>query len=158
MKNHSHSRRKEKTTEEKISACDFSLELLDLQVKGQMLGFYADILSYLATLESIELVNLKKENNGEIDGIDETSFINPDMTVLQSLYLTLASRINFTNIGFIRYDMLYQRYLDGDIDFSLQPNVDINIGNLLGILSYYYSIRGAVGLFKRNMEQPVFGI
>lgn len=158
MKNHSHRSKKEKTTEEKIAACDFSLELLNVQVRSQMLGFCADMLSYLATLESIELVTLKKQNNGEVEGIDESNFTNPDITVLQSLYFALASKVNFTNIGFMRYNMLYQQYLDGEIDFSLQPNIDINIGNLLGILSYYYSIKGAAGLFQRDIEQPVFGI
>lgn len=63
-----------------------------------------------------------------------------------------------TEIGFIKYNKLYKKYTNGEITYSLKPNVDINIGNVLGLISSYYTLRGVKGIYKRNIDQPVLGV
>ncbi|SFC13465.1 hypothetical protein [Clostridium uliginosum] len=136
-------------TEEDIE----KLRLLDIQRRAQIISIYASILSYMSTIEGIELIYSKYTNNSNSNNVP-----NPDIPALQSVYLGLITRSIFTEIGVNKYNMLYEKYINGKITYSLKPNIDINIGNMLGIISSYYTLRGTKGIYDRDINQPIFGI
>ncbi|AOR23683.1 hypothetical protein [Clostridium taeniosporum] len=144
---------KENSTENFTQEDIKELRLLDIQKCAQIISIYADILGYISILESIELVYSKYRNE-----VDPTTLPNPDIPILEAVNLGIISRSIFTEVGFIRYNDLYQKYINGEITYSLKPNVDINIGNVLGLASSYYILRGLKAISKRNIEQPIIGV
>lgn len=128
-----------------------TLELLNIQKAAQIMFIYSDVLAYISTLEGIELIYSKYNGNSE-------AMFNPDIPAVQSLYIAILAKLTTTQIGFIRYGHLYEKYIKGQIDFSLVPNVNINIGNALGLVSYSYLFAGAKGIYERDLSQPIFGI
>ena len=129
------------------------LRLLDTQKCAQTISIYANILSYISTLEGIELIYSKYNK-----GVNSNELPNPDIPALQSVYLGLISKSMTTEIGFIKYNKLYKKYINGEITYSLRPNIDINLGNIFGLISLYYTLNGTKGIYKRNIDQPIFGI
>ena len=128
-----------------------NLELLNTQKTAQIMFIYSDILSYISTLEGIELIYSKYNNN-------EQAMFNPDIPALQSAYLALFGKVIITEVGFTRYNHQLEKFINGQINYSLEPNVNINIGNSLGLISYLYLLSGAQGIYQRDLSQPVFGI
>ncbi|MGG7175957.1 hypothetical protein ACQPU1_00085 [Clostridium paraputrificum] len=135
-----------------ISSDDMEeLRLLNIQLGADIIAIISDILSYTSTRQSIDLVYSKY--NGEPGDVTM-----PDVTALESLYVGLIARFIYTEISFIRYDHLYEKYMNGEIEYSLQPDLDIINGNMLRNIGVFYSIRGAWGIYDRDTNQPVFGI
>ncbi|CDM67576.1 hypothetical protein CM240_0409 [Clostridium bornimense] len=128
-----------------------SLKLLDEQLRAQTMFIYSDYLSYLATIEGIQLIYSKYDSN-------ITNIYNPDITTLQSIYAAIVARLMLADVAFTKYDILIKRFKNGEINFSLQPNDDINTANILSALGYMYALRGAQGIYERDISQPVFGI
>ena len=116
----------------------------------QTIFIYSDFLSYKSTLESIELI-YDKYNNKRSDA-------NPDVPALEAAYLSLLGKGVTAQIGFSRYNVLYERYLNGEIDYSLEPNRYLNIGNILSIVAYAYLLEGVKGIYDRDLSQPILGI
>lgn len=137
-----------------INLSDFdlkSLELLNIQKNMGLLAIYADILSYISTLESIDLIYARYDENAK-------NIPNPDIPILQSAYISIFIRIIFTQIGFTKYDMLLERSNNGDYKYSLDPNRKINMANLLGIVANSYSLSAIEEIYLREKDQPIFGI
>ncbi|WP_051540127.1 hypothetical protein [Clostridium ihumii] len=137
-----------------INLSDFdlkSLELLNIQKNMGLLAIYADILSYISTLESIDLVYAQYDSNAK-------NVHNPDIPALQAAYIFMFTRIVFTQIGFTKYDMLLERSNNGDYKYSLDPNRKINMANLLGIVANSYSLSAIEEIYLREKDQPIFGI
>ena len=129
-----------------------SLKLLDEQLRAQTMFIYSDFLSYLATIEGIQLIYSK------YDSSISSNIYNPDITALQSVYAAIVARLMIADVAFTKYDILINRFNNGEIDFSLQPNVDINIANILSLMGYMYALRGTQGIYERDITQPVFGV
>lgn len=128
-----------------------ALELLKVQKIAQIMFIYSDILAYESTLEGIELIYSKYNGKQE-------HFFNPDATAVQSLNWAIFAKVISTGIGFTRYEHLYEKAIKGEIDYSLTPNININFGNAIGLVSYFYLLYGAIGIYERDLSQPVFGI
>lgn len=158
-----HSSRKSRNKTQKSNSTngnnyEHNMALLQEQLRNQMLIFSSSMLSYYSTLAGIELLNVKHENNDRLEAIDQSLFYAADILAIQSLLFGIISRYNFMQIGFIKYNELYESYENGEISYSLQPNIDINIGNVLGMLSSFYSYRGALGIYERDLQQPIYGV
>lgn len=137
---------------------NYNLQLLYTQLQNQIVFICSDMLSYIVTLESIYLVNLKKEYGENLENLDLSSIPNPDITTIQSVFLAIYARLNFTQIAVLRYNELFQKYLNGEIEYSLLPNINIIIGNYISLLGYYFTFMGAMGLYERDLTQPIFGV
>lgn len=70
----------------------------------------------------------------------------------------MLARVAYTAISFIRYQHLYERKINGEFDFSLEPNVNANISNILRTLGTYYALIAAIGIYNRDISQPIIGI
>ena len=128
-----------------------ALELLNIQKIAQIMFIYSDILSYISTLEGIELIYNKYNNNSE-------TIFNPDIPAVQSAYIAILAKSIITQVGFIRFNHLYKKYINGEIDYSIKPNININIGNIIGLVSYSYLLSGVKGIYERDLSQPIFGV
>lgn len=128
-----------------------ALNLLDIQLNAQLVGIVSDLLSYEATIEGIKLVYSK--HNGE-----SMTAYKQDVLAIQSVYLGIFTKLIFTQIGLTRYEHLYEKYMNGELDYSLAPNEDVNTANLIGLITSYYSLRAALAFYERDSNQPIFGI
>ena len=128
-----------------------SLELLNIQKIAQIMFIYSDILAYISTLEGIQLIYSKYNSNSE-------NMFNPDIPAVQSAYIAILAKSIITQIGFTRFSHIYEKYINGEIDYSINPNININIGNVLGLISYSYLLVGVKGIYERDLSQPIFGV
>ena len=62
------------------------------------------------------------------------------------------------DVAFTKYEILNKKLKNGEINYSLQPNADINTANILSAIGYMYALRGAQGIYDRDITQPVFGV
>lgn len=127
------------------------LYLLNIQHSADIIVILSDILSYASTIESIELIYNKYDKNTK-------RVPNPDIPAVQSIQLLMLARVVYTAISFIRYQHLYERKINGEFDFSLEPNVNANISNILRTLGTYYALIAAIGIYNRDISQPIIGI
>ena len=128
-----------------------TLRLLNMQLYGNLVFVVSDVLSYISTIESINLVYSKYENTSE-------NLPDPDVPALESAYLAVIARSILFDLGFARYGHLVDKFNNGEIDFSLSPDEDINLGNIFGVISYMYLLRGAMAIYERDLSLPVFGL
>lgn len=127
------------------------LHLLGIQHFADVICIISDILSYISTLESIQLVYSKYD-----DTQDEVA--NPDIPAVKAAILLLFARLFYSQIGVIRYDHLYERKMNGEYNYSLKPNVDINIANIFKTIGSFYGLIAAIEIYNRDTQQPILGI
>ena len=127
------------------------LRLLNIQHRADVICIISDIFSYRATLESIELVYSRYDNTAD-------QIANPDIPAIKAALLLLIARLIYNQIGFIRYDHLYERKMRGEYEHSLKPNVDINIANIFKTIGSFYGLIAAIEIYNRDLQQPIFGI
>lgn len=127
------------------------LYLLNIQKFADIIFIVSDVISYISTKESIDLIYSKY-------GFIPDRIPNPDVSAIQSIVLTLAARLIYTQIGFIRYEHLYDKKINGELEYSLKPNVDINISNIFRTVGNFYGLMAAIEIYNRDMGQPIFGI
>lgn len=136
----------------KISSEDKeSIRLLNDQLGACIVGTLAYLFLYESTYEGIELI-FKKYSGEEIYTTE------PDILSLESTYLFLIERLIFANVAFTRFNIVYNKAINGQFNFSIKPNVDICIANIFNIIADIYFIIGAQGIYDRDRLQPIFGI
>lgn len=127
------------------------LYLLNIQHSADILGILSSILSYLSTVESFELIYNKYDKTPK-------RAANPDVPLVQSMQLLMVSRVMYTVISFLKYQLLYERKINGDFNFSLEPNVNANISNILRTLGTYYGLMAGIGIYNRDITRPIIGV
>ena len=127
------------------------LNLLSYQHIADIISIIGDLLSYLSTIESINLIYSRYTNETE-------NVPNPDIPAVQSLELLVISRFIYTQLGFIRFDHLKERKSKGEVDFSLEPDIYVNISNILRTSGTLYALLAAYGIYERDLSQPIIGI
>lgn len=55
-------------------------------------------------------------------------------------------------------ELIYKLNLLGQFEYSIKPNIDINIGNIFGLIGLLFLICGAEELYQRDDIQPIFGV
>lgn len=124
------------------------LELLKIELISAILFIAGDVLFYIATTEGIEEIYS--------DYIGEEYNVNPDIAIIQSEIFYLIARGTLTYVAIKRYNSLYEKYMNGEIEYSLVPDVQFIIGNIFGFIGYYYEFLAAIGIYDRNINEPVF--
>lgn len=127
------------------------LNLLEIQANAAIMYLISDFLSYISTIESMELIYNKYD---ELRG----SNANPDIPAVGSAFFAIIAAILFSNISFTRYNSLYEKYINGEINYSLDPNIQICIGNVFSVIAKVYILIGALGIYERDITQPIFGV
>ena len=74
------------------------------------------------------------------------------------MYIFFIAQLISTGIAIAKYNILYKRKLNQEINYSLAPNIYIIISNLISIIAYIYLINGAEGIFSRDQGQTILGI
>lgn len=138
-----------------LSEDDFrNLDLLSIQKFAILLNIYSDILSYKVTLEGFDLINNKESIT--TDEQQELT-IKIDKEVIEALRFTIASRSLLTYVALTRYNIVYDRKLNGDFQYSLEANELINVGIILRLLGDVISLQAAYEILERDGDS-VFGI
>ena len=128
-----------------------NIQLLNFQLVGVTLSLYANALLYEAYIKSYDLIynkeNVTREDKLQIDTI-----------ILKALYAFLASALISAQIANIRYGVVSDKINKGEVNYSIQPNIDLFIANVLNVTANIYYIKGTKGLYDRDNIQPIFGI
>lgn len=132
-----------------------SIMLLLLQLKSMLIDLCGVAFIWNSTIEGIEYILERYDN---IEGNEHSTNLEPDMLVLQGSYIFLYSKLINTNVAFTRFNTVYKKKAEGNYKYSLQPNYDVNIANILNLLVSYYYIRASQILVSRDTRQPVYGI
>ncbi|MDD6795290.1 MAG: hypothetical protein PUE01_07785 [Clostridiaceae bacterium] len=129
------------------------LQLLAVQRFALSLFICSDLTSYKATLSGIQgIINKYLDEPIEVG--------NPDEYALSAAIFSLMGRVIFQNIAFTKYGYLVERRGKGlvNYDYSLEPNEIIALANVNGVVTNILSLVGALGIYSRDLNQPVFGI
>ena len=129
----------------------YKLDLLYTQLMAQYLFLIARFYLFESTFESIDIIYNKYNNL--MDRIP-----NPDIPAVKASYIYFIGQLIVTQVGFERFNQIYTKYINGEIDYSIQPDIDINIANILSIIADYYYIVASEGIYDRDLDQPIFGI
>ncbi|CAM2077661.1 MAG: hypothetical protein NSGCLCUN01_01849 [uncultured Clostridium sp.] len=135
-----------------------SLLLLEIQLRGTLIVIYGQLLLIQANFQGREVIYNKYKDNNDIDNSNTMSQVTPDKTVLKATYIFFLIKLLFIQIAFTRYNTVYNKKLNGEFPYSLEPNILINNANLLDLISCIYYIKAAEGILARDNNQPVFGI
>ncbi|WP_133013547.1 hypothetical protein [Clostridium cuniculi] len=135
-----------------------SLLLLEIQLRGTLIVIYGQLLLIQANFQGREVIYNKYKDNNDIDNSNTMLQVTPDKTVLKATYIFFLIKLLFIQIAFTRYNTVYNKKLNGEFPYSLEPNILINNANLLDLISCIYYIKAAEGILARDNNQPVFGI
>jgi len=127
------------------------LYLLKIQHSADILVILSSILSYASTIEGIELIYNKYDEPTQ-------RAVKSDVPAIQSMQLLVLARVMYTLVSFLRYHHLYKRKVNGDFSFSLEANINANRSNILRTVGAYYGLIAAVGIYNRDITQPIIGI
>ena len=127
------------------------LNLLSYQHVADIMVIIGSLLSYISTIESVELIYSRYNGGTE-------NMPNPDIPAVQSAQLSVMARFIYTQLGFIRFENLKERKAKGEINFSLEPDMYVNISNILGTSGALYALLAAYGIYERDLSQPIIGI
>ena len=141
-----------------------SLLLLEIQLRGTLIVIYGQLLLMQANFQGREVIYNKYKDKNDIDNSKNSnnsntmSQVTPDKTVLKATYIFFLIKLLFIQIAFTRYNTVYNKKLNGEFPYSLEPNILINNANLLDLISCIYYIKAAEEILARDNNQPVFGI
>lgn len=131
----------------------YLFNLLNIQEAAVQLVLFADLLSYEIVQEGKEIIiNRYMDTGVKID-----PWI-PDLVNLQSLYIYGIAKVMFYYISVSRYEYLYNKKQKGEWEYSLEPNIYVNIYNLLGLFGLCLAIDASIEFFNRDTATPVFGV
>lgn len=132
----------------------FLYHLLDIQEAAVQLVVFADLLSYEVALEGKDIILSKYYS---IDNVRKNSDI--DQLVLKSLYIYAIARVMFFYVAIQRYTYLSSLKAAGEWDYSLEPNVLINMNNIFSLIGLWLGIDASWEIYNRDTTAaPVFGV
>lgn len=126
------------------------VRLLEAALAAQRLSLIANLIGQLAIILSIEEIYRSYNNSN-------SNYTRLDLNKLAifSLIIGVAAGVKALDISVERYQDLLKKQTAGEISYSLQPNIDINIANTLGIISNSVGIIGALGIRNRDGLNPL---
>lgn len=128
------------------------VRLLEAALAAQRLSLIANLIGQLAVILSIEEIYRNYNNSNS-----NSNYTRLDLNKLAifSLIIGVAAGVKALDISIERYQDLLKKQTAGEISYSLQPNIDINIANTLGIISNSVGIIGALGIRNRDGLNPL---
>lgn len=112
--------------------------LLNIQYQAIMIYLTADVFFYTFALILLESAENKTESR-----------INENIFLINGCALALIASIVISDISFKAYDNMHFKDLNGEIDYSTNPEEGIAISSLYIILLFFINLIGAIELYKR---------
>lgn len=90
-------------------------------------------------------------NNNADNGLNngDNYTFNANISLVKATSLALAASIIISNVTFIAYERLNDKYVKGMLDYSNEPEKEISIASIYTILMFWVDLIGAIGLYKR---------
>lgn len=130
------------------------VRLLEAALAAQRLSLIANLIGQLAVILSIEEI-YRSYNNSNSNSNSNYTRLDLNKLAIFSLIIGVAAGVKALDISIERYQDLLKKQTAGEISYSLQPNIDINIANTLGIISNSVGIIGALGIRNRDGLNPL---
>lgn len=130
------------------------IELLKIQLTSYIIRFAADYLTLSETLEGIELVESKYND----EKIDYSNIQNPDEIAIISAILYLIQRVMLFYVSIKVYDYMTDDCSEiADAADYLTGNRIPILGSLFGIVADILALDGFIEIYGINIDRPVFG-
>ena len=126
--------------------------ILNIQLQAYKIRFLADYLFLIATLESIDLIKSKYDNNKNNSNIQ-----NPDIPALIGACLYLVERILLLYVSYQVYSHLVNECGDVIDSKYVEPNKLAILANIMGVIANSISLQSFIEIYKRNIDRPIFG-
>lgn len=126
--------------------------ILNIQLQAYKIRFLADYLFLIATLESIDLIKSKYDNNKNNSNIQ-----NPDIPALIGACLYLVERIMLLYVSYQVYSHLVNQCGDVIDSKYVEPNKLAILANIMGVIANSISLQSFIEIYKRNIDRPIFG-
>ena len=126
--------------------------ILNIQLQAYKIRFLADYLFLIATLESIDLIKSKYDNNKNNSNIQ-----NPDIPALIGACLYLVERIMLLYVSYQVYSHLVNECGDVIDSKYVEPNKLAILANIMGVIANSISLQSFIEIYKRNIDRPIFG-
>ncbi|MFR5266868.1 hypothetical protein [Clostridium sp.] len=131
-----------------ISEADLkSLDLLNIEKYAMILVFYSDYLSYLTTIEAIDLISNRAERSAQEE---QELTIKIDEQIVLSVRLIMIARLMFLKVALARYDTVYNQKLNGEFPYSLEANELVVKSLTLKLVGDAYSLQAALEFLRRD--------
>lgn len=129
------------------------IRLYSIELKAFQTRYLADYFLIVSTVMSITLIKSKYDEKKDFS--DELG--NPDIPAIIAgqLYVIQRSLLLYTNYSI--YRILFEQSNKDMNEFILQPNIIIIIGNVIGVLGNGLTLNAYIELYRRNVNQPIFG-
>lgn len=114
------------------------LYLLNIQSQATMIYLIADVFFYTFAFILLEYAENKTESK-----------INENIFLINGCVLALIASILISHVSFTAYENIHFRDLNGEIDYSTNPEESIAISSLYLILLFFINLIGAIELYKR---------
>ena len=129
-----------KAEKKKISEKDQKiLYLLNIQLQAIMIYLTADVFFYNFSLILLESAYGNKSDHKP----------NENVFLVNGCVLALIASILISHVSFTAYENIHFRDLNGEIDYSTNPEESIAISSLYLILLFFINLIGAIELYKR---------
>lgn len=127
------------------------LKLYKIEIEAFKIRYIADYLLLQSVIMSIELIKGKYDKRKDMIHNESE---NPDIPAIIAgeLYIIQRSMLLYTNYNI--YRGIRSKYNN---ELILQPNIQLVIGNILGVAGTLITLNAFIEIYRRNLEQPVFG-
>ena len=115
------------------------LYLLNIQLQSIMIYLTADVFFYNFALILLESACGNKSDHKP----------NENVFLVNGCVLALIASILISHVSFTAYENIHFRDLNGEIDYSTNPEESIAISSLYLILLFFINLIGAIELYKR---------
>ena len=115
------------------------LYLLNIQLQAIMIYLTADVFFYNFALILLESACGNKSDHKP----------NENVFLVNGCVLALIASILISHVSFTAYENIHFRDLNGEIDYSTNPEESIAISSLYLILLFFINLIGAIELYKR---------
>ena len=127
------------------------LRLYGIEIRAFEIRYIADYLLLQSTMMSIELIKSKYDERKDMVHNESD---NPDIPAIIAgqLYVIQRSMLLYTNYNI--YREIRSKY---NSEVILQPNIQLVIGNILGVAGTLITLNAFYDIYSRNLGQPTFG-
>ena len=142
-------RRNEPQSDNKIGL----IRLYSIELKAFQTRYLADYFLIVSTVMSITLIKSKYDEKEDFS----QELGNPDIPAIIAgqLYVIQRSLLLYTNYN--SYRIFFEESNNDSNEFSLKPNIIIIIGNIIGVLGNGLTLNAYIELYRRNVNQSIFG-
>lgn len=116
------------------------INLLSIQSQAIKVYLIADVFFYEFAITVLKYVYIKNLDNSKVD---------ENILLINGCGLSLIASVVLSEISFTAFERLHNKDINGELDYSTNPEEGIAMASIYTILLFFINLIGAIGLYKR---------